>query len=318
MIQLNQIFDIKYGGRGYSNKAFLEKGETLLIASQGVDNGAFGFFDIPCRFQKPIITVPRTGSIGYAFVQLIPCNVTDDCLVLTPLEDISIDYLFYVAAIIRFSKWRYNYGRKITPKRLENLMIVPFSEYKTNLSYSEMFKTLYPKKIKDNLKNVDLSFTSWKSFKLSDLFNIKKGKRLIENDRIPGNVPYIGATDSENGITDFIGQKPIHEANTISVTYNGSVGEAFYQVKPFWASDDVNVLYPKFKLNAFRAMFLIALIRQKKFRFGYGRKWHLERMNESTIRLPIEKNGQPDWDFIERFVKTMPYSHKLVDFFQCV
>lgn len=29
--------------------------------------------------------------------------------------------------------------------------------------------------------------------------------------------------------------------------YNGSVGEAFYQPKAFWATDDVNVLYFKEK-----------------------------------------------------------------------
>lgn len=59
------------------------------------------------------------------------------------------------------------------------------------------------------------------------------------------------------------------------MNYNGSVAETFYQPVPFWASDDVNVLYPKFELNPEIAMFLTAIIRQDKYRFNYGRKWHL-------------------------------------------
>ena len=37
--------------------------------------------------------------------------------------------------------------------------------------------------------------------------------------------------------------------NKITVCYNGSVGETFYQDQPFLASDDVNVLYPKFDMT---------------------------------------------------------------------
>jgi hypothetical protein len=312
MVPLKAIFDIRYGSHGYDNKSTLDEGSTLLVASQGVDNGAFGFFDIPCRFKSPIITVPRTGSIGYAFVQLHACNVTDDCLILIPLQQVSVDYLFYVASVVRLSRWRYNYGRKITPARLERLEIVHPQDYNANLFYDKLFAALYPKADAVAGKTTSMSVKSWKTFKFSDIFRIKKGKRLIENNRTSGTTPYVGATEADNGITDFIGQDPIHEAGTISVTYNGSVGEAFYQTKPFWASDDVNVLYPiDFKLNALRAMFLIALIRQEKFRFSYGRKWHLERMNHSTIRLPVGGDDKPDWDFVEKFVKRLPYSSSL-------
>jgi len=81
---------------------------------------------------------------------------------------------------------------------------------------------------------------------------------------IPGKTPFIGSIDSNNGLSNNIGQKPIHDGNTITVNYNGSVGEAFYQPKPFWACDDVNVLYPKFNLNPYIAMFIITVIRQEK------------------------------------------------------
>lgn len=144
--------------------------------------------------------------------------------------------------------------------------------------------------------------SKWNSFKIGDLFLIKKGKRLTKEDQVSGKTPYIGAVDSNNGLTNYIEQSPIHEGNTISLSYNGSVGEAFYQAHPFWATDDVNVLYPKFNLTRNIALFICPILRLEKYRFAYGRKWTLEKMNESIIRLPT-KNGNPDWQFMEDYIE---------------
>jgi len=154
----------------------------------------------------------------------------------------------------------------------------------------------------------DLSTAKWEWFQLGDLFEIKKGKRLTKEDMRHGETPFIGSTELDNGVTAYIDEQPIHKGNTISVTYNGSVAEAFYQPRDFWATDDVNVLYPKFDLNPYIAMFLIAIIRKEKYRYNYGRKWHLERMRESKIKLPVDPEGKPDWKFMEEYIKSLPYS----------
>jgi hypothetical protein len=153
---------------------------------------------------------------------------------------------------------------------------------------------------------------NWKKFKYSEIFDIRKGKRLTKNDFTFGHTPFIGAIDSNNGYRDFIDTPPIYQGNTITINYNGSVGEAFYQPRPFWASDDVNVLYPKFRLNEYIALFIITVIRNEKYRFNYGRKWELARMNESTILLPC-KNNKIDVEFIENYIKNLPNSEIIED-----
>jgi hypothetical protein len=151
----------------------------------------------------------------------------------------------------------------------------------------------------------------WESFRYGDLFDVVKGKRLTKEDMVEGPYPFIGATDSDNGITAHVANDEfLHEGNKITVSYNGSIAEAFYQPVPFVASDDVNVLYPKFPLNQCIAIFLCTLIRQEKYRYNYGRKWHAEKMRESVIRLPA-RNGVPDWNYIERFVKGLSHSANL-------
>ncbi|MDR2438092.1 MAG: restriction endonuclease subunit S [Planctomycetaceae bacterium] len=54
--------------------------------------------------------------------------------------------------------------------------------------------------------------------------------------------------------------------NKITVSYNGSVGWAFYQPTDFLACDDVNVLEPRFNLNRYIAIFITTLIEQEQYR----------------------------------------------------
>lgn len=149
-----------------------------------------------------------------------------------------------------------------------------------------------------------MNTTNWQWFRYDEIFEIKKGKRLTKADMIQGEINYIGATDSNNGITARISNNEhIHDANTITVSYNGSIAEAFYQSKPFWATDDVNVLYPKFDLTPLKAMFLCTIIHKEKYRFNYGRKWDKEMMQKSQIKLPINSKKLPDWDWVENYAQ---------------
>lgn len=145
-----------------------------------------------------------------------------------------------------------------------------------------------------------------KMFALNDLFSIFKGKRLTKADMISGNTNYLGAISDNNGIREKIGQEPIFEGNCITINYNGSVGETFYQIKPFWASDDVNVLFLKNrKLTKNIALYLVTIIKANKYRFSYGRKWTLEKMLETEIPLPINDNNHIDWEYMEDFIKKL-------------
>lgn len=151
----------------------------------------------------------------------------------------------------------------------------------------------------------------WKFFTLGDLFDLKKGKRLTKANMKEGQLPFIGSIDNNNGVSAYVGQKAIHKGNTITVNYNGSVAEAFYQPDDFWASDDVNVLYPKFKLTPKIAIFMTTIIRLEKYRFNYGRKWHLERMKQSPIMLPVTKSEDPDWKFMASYIDSLPFGSQL-------
>jgi len=120
-----------------------------------------------------------------------------------------------------------------------------------------------------------------------------------------GDIPFISSTKFNNGVRQYISNGKIHKSNCITVNYNGSVGEAFYQDIEFIASDDVNILYLKnWELNKSIALFLCSVIKHNRSRFQFGRKWHLDRMKKTMLLLP-QKEGNPDWQYMEDYVKSL-------------
>lgn len=197
-----------------------------------------------------------------------------------------------------------------------------------------IWKGLYDSKPIAN-NSLKLNERDWNDFRYDKIFVIKKGFYNKKPDHVEnGEIPFIGATDSNNGITsrcsyDLIEQTsktgdeknaPIEEKifkpHCITVSNNGSVGYAFYQPIEFTCTHDVNPLYlhPQWnkQLNPFIAMFLCAIIEKERYRWTYGRKWRPKRMPSSIIHLPVVPNTNiPDWQFMEDYIKSLPYSSKL-------
>ena len=217
------------------------------------------------------------------------------------------------------NQYKYTYGRKVTEdKYLAEILSLPAtSDNKPDWDFMKRYvKSLNHKPLTTSNRGGTalpiLGVERWKEFCIGDFFEVRKGKRLTSEDQTEGTTAYIGAIDSNNGVSAYIANNEhLHDPNTITVSYNGSIAETFYQEKPFWATDDVNVLYSRFTMNRYRAMFLCAVIGREKYRFSYGRKWDKDLMIESKIRLPATPDGMPDWDWMENYIKGLPYSAAL-------
>ena len=159
---------------------------------------------------------------------------------------------------------------------------------------------------------ISLETDQWKSFRLggeNGLFTITKGNRLTKADQREGRINYVGASAFNNGITNHIGNDDqLCQAGTISVCYNGSIGEAFYQDEPYWATDDVNVLTPRFPLTPYIAIFIATIIKNESVKYAFNNKWTKELMERSEIVLPANTDGTPDFGFMERYIQALPYS----------
>lgn len=316
LFRLDELFDIYRGKR--LTKADMIPGDLNYIGAIDNSNGVRERIDADKLFDGNCITVNYNGSVGEAFYQDMPFWASDDVNVLFLKErSLTKALAMYFITLIKANKYRFGYGRKWTFERMSKTQIaVPVTSFgKPDYQYMEEYiNALYPEPITTGVRNDsrNVSTCLGNSYKLGDLFCFKKGKRLTKADMVPGELNYIGAIDSNNGVREKIDAEKLFDGNCITVNYNGSVGEAFYQSEPFWASDDVNVLYAKdWEMNKFNALFIVTVIKANRYRFNYGRKWTLDKMKETIIKLPSNNSGSPDFEFMENYIKSLPYGDRI-------
>lgn len=300
--ELSEGDEITYIGAKKSNngvikrvmreEALVTRGNCIIFICDG--QGSVGY----TNYMKDDFIGSTTLSVGY--------NKH-----LTPMIGL------FLVTVLDMERPKYSFGRKYR-KRLAQTMIKLPADKKgaPDWAYMEAYmNTLKNKPV--TTKNVRphgaLSFENWADYRIDELFDIKKGKRLTKSDMVPGDVNFIGAISENNGVREKIETETPFAANCITVNYNGSVGEAFYQSTPFWASDDVNVLYARefWRMNKYNALFIVTVLKANQYRFSYGRKWTLNKMKETVIKLPAKEDGTPDFEYMEAYMKALPYGDRI-------
>lgn len=173
---------------------------------------------------------------------------------------------------------------------------------------SQRVITYYKNKLmKLGFELLDLE-VEWKDFWMEDILDISSGVRLTKADQVGGDMPFIGASDANNGVTEFVGNtNKSLDSNVLGVNYNGSVVENFYHSYECIFSDDVKRVKFKDKEygDEFTYLFLKQMILLQKNKYQYGYKFNAKRMSRQKIMLPIDKNGEPHWEYMSNFVKKL-------------
>lgn len=157
---------------------------------------------------------------------------------------------------------------------------------------------------------VPLQEKTWKEYVIQDIFNILPGKRLESKNMKPGIMPFIGASETNNGITNFVSNSnQSKDKNVLGVNYNGSVCFAFYHQYECIFSDDVKRFHLK-NINDKKEilLFFSTLIHLQKTKFNYGYKFNQSRMNRQKILLPIKEDNSPDYQYMEQYIENLIYS----------
>lgn len=316
MPTVSELFDVEYGHSLELNRLKLaDPGTGIAFVSRSTRNNGVVAYVEPIAGIEPApageLTCALSGNgILSTFLQERPFYTAFHVARLVPRGKMTKSHMLYYAMCIKANAYRYSYGRQAN-RSLRDILLPALADIPGYVeeSNTELFEGSQEPSIA--AVTPELGVASWKSFLLSQMFDIRKGKRLTKAAMRPGETPFIGAIDSNNGLRQRVSAEPTHPGNLITVNYNGSVAEAFYQPEPFFASDDVNVLYPRFEMDAAVALFICSVIRLEKYRFNYGRKWNLERMKESEIRLPVDANGDPDWVWMRRYILSQNFSSQL-------
>ena len=309
--KLKDLFEIEYPKQMiFSEQEINDKGVNF-ISSKGTNNGVV--CKITPNLQNKIypagaITVPLKGTVLHAFYQREKFQIAHQIAVLYPKGEMSDQEMFFYVLCIRNNKYKFNYGRQ-ADKTLADILVpdkMPDSFRKVDIAHLE--------KIDDQpviSKKLTINVSSWKSFGLFTLFTIEGSTTTPEMDLEEygnGPYPYVTTQASNNGVEGFYNHYT--EDGGVLTVDSAVLGYCSYQSYNFSASDHVEKLIPKFKMNKYIAMFLVTVINQEQYRYNYGRKCSQDRMEKGSIKLP-PKDGNPDWGFMENYIKSLSYSSNL-------
>jgi type I restriction-modification system DNA methylase subunit len=175
-----------------------------------------------------------------------------------------------------------------------------------------------PKKDAVTNNSVNLNINMWQSFSYSDLF-LPPQRGTLDNIQGVKNrregLPVVSATTRNNGVIGY-SEKHNEEqfpANciTIATTGQGSVGFPTFQGRPFIATTNVTVLIPKFECDKYIGLFICTVIKKDRYKYSWGRIINDTRLGTAKIKLPADNNGNPDWQLMEDYIKSLPYSSNL-------
>lgn len=144
----------------------------------------------------------------------------------------------------------------------------------------------------------------WKEFVVGDLFDAERGKIGVMRGLSDGRVPVIAAAGCNQGIAGYYDvDAPYMDKLTVSCNGVGC-GSTFYHIGLFNCNGDAMVLTEKFKMSEpiglMLASILNSMLTQK---YSYTEKLSPDKIKFEIIKLPATSDGQPDWDYMERYMR---------------
>ena len=320
---LTDLFDVK----GSKTTSLLEleehgAGECPYVTTKATNNGVDGFYNFYTE-EGNVLTVD-SAVVGYCSYQPFSFSASDHVEKLIPKFQMNEALGLFLSTIINQEQYRYNYGRKASQNRLrEQYIKLPAKNNKPDWEFMEEYMSdinnNIEKPMKNSMivKNAEYDHREWQDFHTDSIFediSIAKSIDLRYLNKAEEGVRYVSRTQLNNGVLAYIGniddvQDLINKGQCLSVAMVGELS-VFYQAEDFFASQNILLLRNQ-EINKYNAFFVSQVLQLEKYRFSYGRPLSKTFfINDLTIKLPA-KNNKPDWEFMEEYIKSLPYSANL-------
>ncbi|MBO4381771.1 MAG: restriction endonuclease subunit S, partial [Bacteroidales bacterium] len=325
--------DIQRGKR--LKKADHSEGNTPYVSSTSQTNGVDGFIGNTSRVRtfEDCLTVANSGSVGSAFYHRYRFVASDH---VTSLQHEGLDkyaYLFMVPIINRLSE-KYSFNREINDERIKREKILLPTDNKGEIDFA--FMSAFMRDVEQDMLGTTLKYfadkqavtppqkqLTYRDFLLRDLFSILepgKSKGLNHLQRHEQGISYLGATNLNNGVLDFVEpvSSMVQRGNCIAFIRNGegSMGYAVYKAEDFIATSDMTIGYNP-HLNKYTGTYITTIADRIRGKYNFGYKRNAQRLAKEIITLPATPDGNPDWDCMEAYMrhlesqKILAYLHYL-------
>ena len=313
----------------------LEDGATPRITVTGSNNGIFGFYDYcgkniaDYRVFNNFVSVSFLGTVFYQKGDAT-LDMKVHCLKPKGITLNKYTGRFLVGAI-RASLRESTYSDQISSSILPEMSIkLPSTlDGAPDWAYMESYMANIETKVTKSLtllqaakdaekKKVDTR--EWGEFRVGELFEVKISKSVDKGGlefAEDGEYDFIGRTPLNNGIQGKL-NKLKFEANqegTYSIAQIG-MHVCQYRERKWYASQNLFVLTP-FAEKSHKANKFIATVITRYLDCAYGEDTYATYPTAKTlphlkIKLPVDKTGQPDWAYMEEYMRKVEEKAKNV------
>ncbi len=318
IVKLGDMFNIKSGD--YHAVKELDSGDIPLISCGDTNNGLVGFFDIPEEnIYEDKITVAYNGTPLLTKYHPYRFGAKDDVGVLIPKQPMATETSLYIAALIRNKMWRFSFGRKCFRSKLGTVEIdIPGDDKDGTLKIDEnAIRNVWSKEIKGFIpekKEIKdgIAVKKWGEFNITSIFSTSRGDFHSLQKLDEGDLPTVSRVSTDNGIAGYYAKPDdakIYPSGMITVSTVSA--DAFVQLHPFIATDNVILCVPKIPLAEHTLFFIASMINYQKWRYSYGRQCYKRKFEQINIYLPIKDEDIIDEGAILDLMENTPYWHKL-------
>lgn len=148
----------------------------------------------------------------------------------------------------------------------------------------------------------------WKPIFISSMFELVRGRENNMAMLEDGDIPLISAKANNNGLKGFVhSPKKVIAGQCITLNNDGDggAGLAYYQPANMALDTHVTALMPRFDMSMFTMLFIAECISGLHGFFGHGLSISNPRAKRIRIMLPVTDSGEPDYEYMEQYVKNM-------------
>lgn len=323
--KISDWFDIrpskytKENGKALKNAELFDGGNNPVIVNSNTNNGIGGYTSKPLTEQGNVITYSdTTDGASTIFYQAKPFVGYSHVKVMLPKLKLSQATMIYLTSIIisAIKNQKYDFSYKLTTDKMLNTIIKLPIDAKGEPDWEYMDNQVRHLAALSNLTITSLNpvelpifVGEWQEFSVNKVFNVFTGAQVPRRYLINGSQERISVTNENNGVISKFDENELLKSSNARILTNfvsiNFFGYAFYHKNKASLEMKVHAIQRKddVSFSENQGLYIASLLNsQYAGKYGYGNQLSSSTLKNKVIKLPVDLQGDPDWQYMDRYI----------------
>lgn len=150
--------------------------------------------------------------------------------------------------------------------------------------------------------------TSWKKFKLTEIFNVSNSHNILKSDIVfgSGKTPYVTASSINNSVMTRVSYDNDLLEDGDSIMIGGKTMVVTYQPEPYFSNDSHNLViipYEQKGRGEDCGLFIATTLKKALSPiYSWGDSISKQKIQKDYVSLPITLTEEPNWDLMSTYI----------------